>query len=330
MNDVDAEQDSALKIGAVARLTGLSSHTLRKWESRYAAVVPQRTERGQRLYARRDVERLTLIKHLVDAGVAPRDVAKLDPTALSARIEHLRQAQREAQANGNRLLRAVIVGGGIATLFAHRGYEKGNLQVVASAATADALEMLPGENEIDVIVYECDTVRQETRRDLDLLMSRCAAKTAVLVYRFSNRGDLLSLQTPRIATMRAPAELATLEKVAASLVGASSLPALQAQAPAAEVQGGLSVDVPPPRLSQAVITKMAQSTPRVRCECPQHLADILLGLKAFEDYSEACENRNPQDAALHHYLWRSAAQARALFEDAIEHVAAAEGIRLEE
>ena len=54
----------------------------------------------------------------------------------------------------------------------------------------------------------------------------------------------------------------------------------------------------------------------------------MLSLRAFEDYSKACENRNPDDAALHHYLWRSAAQARALFEDAIVHVAKAEGIEL--
>ena len=66
----------------------------------------------------------------------------------------------------------------------------------------------------------------------------------------------------------------------------------------------------------------------MRCECPHHLADIVLSLRAFEDYSKACENRNPDDAALHHYLWRSAAQARALFEDAIVHVAKAEGIEL--
>ena len=34
--------DANLKIGAVARLTGLSVHTLRKWEDRYGAVEPRR------------------------------------------------------------------------------------------------------------------------------------------------------------------------------------------------------------------------------------------------------------------------------------------------
>ena len=73
---------------------------------------------------------------------------------------------------------------------------------------------------------------------------------------------------------------------------------------------------------------MAATVPTVACECPHHLADLVSALRAFEDYSADCESRNEADAALHHYLWRCAAQARAVFEDAIEHVAQAEGIAL--
>ena len=43
----------------------------------------------------------------------------------------------------------------------------------------------------------------------------------------------------------------------------------------------------------------------------------MTGLRAFEAYTERCENDNPQDAALHRSLWRSTAQARALIEEAI-------------
>jgi len=61
MQELDPHEGSTFKIGTVSRLTGVSAHTLRKWESRYKAVVPGRTERGQRLYSRDDVERLSLI-----------------------------------------------------------------------------------------------------------------------------------------------------------------------------------------------------------------------------------------------------------------------------
>ena len=76
------------------------------------------------------------------------------------------------------------------------------------------------------------------------------------------------------------------------------------------------------------MARVAASTPRVQCECPHHLADLWFSLRAFEEYSAACENRNPADAALHHYLWATAARARASFEEALIRVADAEGIEL--
>ena len=79
MQKPDEHQDEIFKIGSVSRLTGLSTHILRKWESRYGAIAPRRTERGERGYTREDVERLSLIKRLVDSGSAPRDVARKPP-----------------------------------------------------------------------------------------------------------------------------------------------------------------------------------------------------------------------------------------------------------
>ena len=46
----------------------------------------------------------------------------------------------------------------------------------------------------------------------------------------------------------------------------------------------------------------------------------------FEIYSAQCENRDDDDAALHRYLHQVTAQARSLIEEALERVAAAEGI----
>ena len=100
----------------------------------------------------------------------------------------------------------------------------------------------------------------------------------------------------------------------------------------AREEPSLTVDaeVPAPKLSRETITRIALSAPKMRCECPHHLADIVLSLRAFEEYSEECENRNAEDAELHHYLWLSAARARAHFEDAIIRVAEVEGISLDD
>ena len=76
-NSRPSSESANLKIGAVARLTGISVHTLRKWEDRYAAVQPRRTEGGERVYTRPDLKRLALIKRLSDAGLSLREIATL-------------------------------------------------------------------------------------------------------------------------------------------------------------------------------------------------------------------------------------------------------------
>lgn len=55
-------------IREVARLTGLSSATLRKWEERYQIVQPTRLPNGYREYTRNDLETLLWIKSKVDGG----------------------------------------------------------------------------------------------------------------------------------------------------------------------------------------------------------------------------------------------------------------------
>lgn len=69
--------EAKYRVGMVSRMTGLSTHTLRMWEKRYAAVVPKRTPAGGRLYTDRDVERLRLLHKLVDAGHSIGGIAKL-------------------------------------------------------------------------------------------------------------------------------------------------------------------------------------------------------------------------------------------------------------
>jgi|GEM_PF-416265 len=55
-------------IGAVSRMTGVAVATIRNWEERYEGVVPGRSAGGQRLYSRNEVDRLQLIRGLIDAG----------------------------------------------------------------------------------------------------------------------------------------------------------------------------------------------------------------------------------------------------------------------
>ena len=63
-------------IRAVAKITGLSLDTLRAWERRYQAVVPERSDRG-RQYGSAQIERLLLLGELVHKGHAIGGIASL-------------------------------------------------------------------------------------------------------------------------------------------------------------------------------------------------------------------------------------------------------------
>lgn len=64
-------------IGAVARMLGVPTATLRAWEERYGVIVPERGEGTQRLYTREEVERLRFIKRQIDDGLSASDAHRL-------------------------------------------------------------------------------------------------------------------------------------------------------------------------------------------------------------------------------------------------------------
>ncbi|NJN64575.1 MAG: MerR family transcriptional regulator, partial [Acidobacteria bacterium] len=75
------------RIGAVARLTGISTDTIRAWERRYNLISPTRTDSGLRVYSLDDIERLLLVKKLKDRGESVGDVARLPLEDLERRLD---------------------------------------------------------------------------------------------------------------------------------------------------------------------------------------------------------------------------------------------------
>ncbi|MBB1161905.1 MerR family transcriptional regulator [Aquariibacter albus] len=67
----------SLSIAAVERDTGLSKDTLRVWERRYGFPVPARDGTGERAYPLDQVEKLRVIKRLMDAGHRPGRIVPL-------------------------------------------------------------------------------------------------------------------------------------------------------------------------------------------------------------------------------------------------------------
>lgn len=80
-------------IRAVAKITGLSLDTLRAWERRYQAVVPERSDRG-RQYGPAQIERLMLLGQLVQRGHAIGGIAARSDQELRNLL--VRQPARQA------------------------------------------------------------------------------------------------------------------------------------------------------------------------------------------------------------------------------------------
>ena len=53
------------RIGDVASLVGVKPYVLRYWETEFPMITPQKSNTGQRVYRRADVETVLVIKHLL-------------------------------------------------------------------------------------------------------------------------------------------------------------------------------------------------------------------------------------------------------------------------
>jgi DNA-binding transcriptional MerR regulator len=53
------------RIGEVAQIVGVEPHVLRYWETEFRSIRPQKSRKGQRIYSRRDVDKLLKVKDLL-------------------------------------------------------------------------------------------------------------------------------------------------------------------------------------------------------------------------------------------------------------------------
>lgn len=77
----------ALGIAAVERDTGIAKDTLRVWERRYGFPAPLRDAHGERLYPSAQVEKLRLMRRLMDQGRRPSTIVRLSTDELATMLD---------------------------------------------------------------------------------------------------------------------------------------------------------------------------------------------------------------------------------------------------
>lgn len=300
-----------LTIGAVSRLTGIPTHTLRKWESRHNIVEPKRSESGRRFYNDDHVARLGLVKRLMREGHSLAELSKLNTDELSELgVRHDESAQPT-------LPECVDIVG--LTLVPRLRDAKPKLGQRHRTFPMNLNNWLndPATNtetpDHSALLIECDTVPDAAITALAALRQNTYERI-VVVYTFAPRSIERALANRGIRGVKSPATMDQLKT------------ALETQQPVLSI---VPRDVTDSEFNPEQLSKIASLIPSLHCECPNHIAKLLIDINGFEQYCRECEDNDPKQRALHTELGHLTAQARMIFEGALKAVAVADDLDLE-
>jgi DNA-binding transcriptional MerR regulator len=86
-------------IQMASKISGVGVHTIRAWEKRYKALVPERDTSGHRTYTKIDVEKLMLLSELCLLGYTISKVAGLSIPELKAQLLDLGKSEESLEVN---------------------------------------------------------------------------------------------------------------------------------------------------------------------------------------------------------------------------------------
>jgi DNA-binding transcriptional MerR regulator len=94
---VSIPEKAYFRIGEASKILGVAPYVIRYWEKEFKTVKPIRTSSAQRLYRKKDVEELLIIKDLLytkkfTISGARRHLLEINEKAIAADGEHKRLA----------------------------------------------------------------------------------------------------------------------------------------------------------------------------------------------------------------------------------------------
>jgi DNA-binding transcriptional MerR regulator len=308
---VNPEKSQLYKIGAIARLTGITPVTIRMWQTRYDAVEPVRTEGKQRLYTENDLTKLILLKELTDQGDSIGMIASLSVDELEKRLDEL-EAKRGPKGNQSNQapIKVAVLGYGIPQL--------SSAEVAAHAAPLELVGQFNPENALsndvkacgpDLLIFQIASLQPDSLDLIHQAIRQSEAIGACVVYAFGSKKVVRNLTTDTILPLRAPINVEELTLAANHLVGSADRTQIHEEDERIVQQR---------RYSDSQLWEIVNQPNAIKCECPQHLSHILFSLNNFEAYMKDCENRNTKDAEVHQYLHNVAAESRACLEKAMD------------
>jgi len=327
------ESTPRFRSGAVARMIQMPVSTLRVWERRYGVAQPALSAAGHRLYSATDVRRLAQLKQLTDTGHAIGSIASLDEEALRlvasthATSLILRGAEPRVR---DEPWRVVVVGQSLARRLQRPALMQRVGRILHVVGVYDDLAQAAAarvDEAVDTLLLRAPRVGLGTLDELRAAIAACGARRGAMLYGFGATAACDAIAKAGIVILREAQDDRALAVWLRGLAESGAGGGLGIDAPRPWTTA-LEGEVSPRRYDDAALTDFAGLSSTIACECPRHIAELLMQLSHFEAYSADCEHRSPADASLHAYLGRVAGTARALFESALERVAVEEGLML--
>lgn len=305
--------DITYRSGVAARLAGLPVETLRVWERRYDLSDTRRSAHGQRLYTAAQVQRLGMLKQLVDQGHPIGQLAHLSLDELRT----LGGGGPAGDAAPQGPIDLVVIGPGLARRIGASPRDTAQLKVLDSCARLDTPGFPRPGLHADVLLVELAELDERAIPAIAAASQSLQAAATIVLYRFCSNATIRALRSQGWLVARVPAEMGELVPLCRQALEGQRLPARQPE------------DGPPgPRFDEESLATITAASSKLSCECPRHMAELLLMVGSFERYSQQCASRNSTDAQLHQDLGHAAGQARAILEAALERLARAEGLPL--
>jgi MerR family transcriptional regulator, light-induced transcriptional regulator len=333
--------ETTFRIGAISKLTLIPVSTLRIWEARYGAFTPIKSAGNQRLYLETDVTKALLLKTALDAGHSISSVAHLSCEALhqlSLRSKASLRVTSQLSAMTKDILQVTpvsiaVVGLGLAARIESK---KMTLSFRRTAITIshvfdDLTSALakPVEPGTQILLVRANSLHASTRAEIDSLAKALGSLKTIVIFNFAPEAIVDSMKLSGSLVRRDPISDSDLADLISSVLLVDSQASIQDMGEElSDVNSLNSSMIPARKYSSETLDRVASISTDVLCECPRHVAELLTQLGNFEEYSQECLNSSDKDAHLHATLAAISGSARALFERALEMIAAHEGIKL--
>ena len=304
--------DGLYKIGAVSRLTGINIPTLRSWENKYSIVTPTRINGTQRGYTKDDLDKLSLIQALLEAGDSISSLQGLSIEELERRLEDNTPIQNDRAINLKNNFKAISIG----TMIPNLDKTPAGLPKIDLIHNYDLSQYSENDNvefdpSADLLIVELPTLHTHTVEWISRLQNQNRIEHSIVLYRYASPGGVkASSNNHKINILRQPVSAQDIQLMCGFITAGDEYQTYTNQPSASDHQP----------FTEKELWEISIMANPVHCECPKHLSSIISSLLGFEKYSADCEELSESDRLLHNELEANAKQARIIMENSLRKV----------